>query len=507
MANNGPNDGYPYPYGGVASSSRPDLRHQVSSISAVSSMDDYPGTSHRDSMVSLPSPTSEHARSTDEVDISRVKLSSAGSSGITSPSEGSRGQSRLASLLPDTLRAGTPTSPTSRGFNPFRSPTQAYEPISTPSSSRPTSGKYGAKRLSKRRTGSSGSLLGLTHGTIQEEEIDMSLLSSAMPMGLSKQKTSYSTVEEDDLENAPILSPMPFDVSSFLGPPQNEEQVKEFNKQEAAGKLTGGLGVGWEPATTISSTDLFNNAPTTPRTPGTISRRMSFRNVSARTPSFRTPGLARKATVRELGQAEANKRGEIIKVIVEEEPENAQEPTFDISSFAGGSTTTLDFDKMDKSKNVRKNTLPVPTAEVFYPQPNWKPFSMRWPYLSALIIISVILAAAQEYLLRKGVLYRFETAQALSTWNYFTFKYLPTLVAVTFGVFWQVTDFEVKRLEAYYQLSKPGGALAAESINVSYTIITYSLYISSSGIDHYRCPNLRGFFQASNLYFSQDIQS
>jgi small-conductance mechanosensitive channel len=33
---------------------------------------------------------------------------------------------------------------------------------------------------------------------------------------------------------------------------------------------------------------------------------------------------------------------------------------------------------------------------------------------------------------------------------------------------WQVTDFEVKRLEAYYQLSKSGGALAAESINVDY---------------------------------------
>ncbi|KUJ18178.1 uncharacterized protein LY89DRAFT_583145 [Mollisia scopiformis] len=286
-----------------------------------------------------------------------------------------------------------------------------------------------------------------------------------MPFGLSKQKTAYSTVEEEDSENVPILSPMPFDVSSFLGPPQNEEQVKEFAKQEAAGKLTGGLGAGWEPATTITSSDLMNNAPTTPRTPGTISRRMSFRNVTARAPSFRNSTLARKATVREVAQAEANKRGEIIKVIAEE----AEEPTVDISSFAGGSTSTLDFDQMDnKSKNVRKNTLPVPTTEVFYPQPNWKPFSMRWPYLSGLIIISVVLAAAQEYMLHRGALYSFQTAQSLSTWNYFTFKYLPTLVAVTFGVLWQVTDFEVKRLEAYYQLSKEGGALAAESINVDY---------------------------------------
>lgn len=471
MANNGSGGVHPYPYGGSTSSNRPDLRHQVSSISSVSSMDEYQGTAHRDSMVSLPSPMEDHTRSTDEVDISRVRLSSTASLGISSPSEASRSGSRLSGFLPDTLRVGTPTSPTSfRSLNPFRSPTQSYEQISTPPSSRPPSGgKYGGKRPSKRRAGSSGSLLGLTHGTIQEEEIDMSLLGSAMPMGLSKQKTAYSTVEEEeDSENAPILSPMPFDVSTFLGPPQNEEQVKEFAKQEAAGKLTGGLGAGWEPSTTISSSDLINNAPMTPRTPGTISRRMSFRNVNARAPSFRNSGLARKSTVRELGQAEANKRGEIIKVIVEEELEDTDEPTFDISSFAGGSTATLDFDQNDnKSKNIRKNTLPVPTAEVFYPQPNWKPFSMRWPYLSGLIIISVVLAAAQEYLLHKGALYKFKSAQDLSTWNYFTFKYLPTLVAVTFGVFWQITDFEVKRLEAFYQLSKEGGALAAESINVS----------------------------------------
>ncbi|KAF8863632.1 hypothetical protein BDZ45DRAFT_583619 [Acephala macrosclerotiorum] len=287
-----------------------------------------------------------------------------------------------------------------------------------------------------------------------------------MPMGLSKQKTAYSTVEEEEPETTPILSPMPCDVSSFLGPPQTQEQLKEFERQEAAGKLTGGLGAGFS-ATTITSTDLMNYAPLTPRTPGSISRRMSFRNTTTRVSSFRSPGLARKATVRELGQAEANKRGEVIQVIVEEEPRDIEAPGFDISSFAGGSTATLDFDQMDK-KNVRKNTLSVPTTEVFYPQPNWKPFSMRWPYLSFLIIVSVVLAGAQEYLLRKGVLYSFTTARNLSTWNYFTFKYLPTLVAVTFGVLWQVTDFEVKRLEAYYQLSKEGGALAAESINVDY---------------------------------------
>lgn len=283
----------------------------------------------------------------------------------------------------------------------------------------------------------------------------MSLLGAAMPMGMASHKTAYASVDEEDPE-ATVLSPMGFDVSSFLGPPQNEQQLREVNRQEAAGILTGGLGAGWKPDTTIRSTDLYANAPVTPKTPGGLSRGMSFRS-----PSFkRNPGLTRKQTVRELGQIEANKRGEIIEVIVEE-------PTVDISSFAGDSSASINFDQIENQTGTRKNTIPIATVEVFYPQDNWKPFSMRWPYISGLIVISVVLAGAQEYLLQRGAIVTFTSAQELSTWSYFTFKYLPTLVAVSFGVLWQVTDFEVKRLEAYYQLSRQGGALAAESINVS----------------------------------------
>lgn len=124
--------------------------------------------------------------------------------------------------------------------------------------------------------------------------------------------------------------------------------------------------------------------------------------------------------------------------------------------------------------------------EVFYPQVNWKPFSMRWPYLSALIIISLALAAAQEYLYQKGALYSFHSPAELRTWDYFSFKYLPTLVAVSFGILWQITDFEVKRLEAFYQLSKEGGALAAESINVDYiTFFNFLRPVRALKFKHY----------------------
>jgi hypothetical protein len=306
------------------------------------------------------------------------------------------------------------------------------------------------------------------------EEINMNLLGYAQPMGLTKHNTSYATVEEEDFEN-PMSPSIPFDVSSFsgpsfTGPPKTEEQVKEVNRQEAAGILSGGLGAGLRPDMTIKSTDLLAIAPQIRPLSPSVSRRMSLRSPSFRKSGFSNTNLGRKATVRELGQIEANKRGEIIEVIVEEPTVDG--PNVDISSFSGGNATTNDFDQIDGIKAVRKNTL-APTTEVFYPQANWKPFSMRWPYLTALIIVSIVLAVSQEFLLHKSPLYTFTAAARLSTWSYFTFKYLPTLVAVSFGVLWQVTDFEVKRLEPYYQLSKPGGALAAESINVDYS--TYFL--------------------------------
>jgi hypothetical protein len=142
----------------------------------------------------------------------------------------------------------------------------------------------------------------------------------------------------------------------------------------------------------------------------------------------------------------------------------------------------VDFDQIDHGKQTRKNTIAAAQVEMFYPQANWKPFSMRWPYLLGLSVISIVLAAAQEYILQKSEkspLYTFTSAASLNTWDYFSFKYLPTLIAVSFGVLWQITDFEVKRLEAYYQLSKTGGALAAESINVDYS---KHILFSSSGL-------------------------
>ncbi|KAH8811886.1 hypothetical protein F5884DRAFT_672150 [Xylogone sp. PMI_703] len=289
-------------------------------------------------------------------------------------------------------------------------------------------------------------------------------------MPFATQKTSYSRVDGHEEGNEPDDTVgLGFDISSFEGP-----DLQKIHKQEAEGILTGGLGQGINPDVTIKGADLVASSPISPVA---ISRKGTFRST----------GLTRTPTLRDLGQQEANRRGEVIEVILEEEA-----LPVDITSFAGD--TALPGDKELESRKTFQAITANPTfrsskVEVFYPQSNWKPFTMRWPYLSALILISFTLAGAQEYLYRKSVktpLYTFHRAADLKTGDYFVFRYLPTAVAVAFGILWQVTDFEVKRLEAYYQLAKEGGALASESINVDYiTFFTLLRPVLALRLRHY----------------------
>lgn len=432
-------------------SERPSLNHKFSSVSAFSDMSSH---ERRDSMVSIPSPTFTPFSSNETSDISHVQLSAIEGSGIPRPASTST-LNRISASLPDTLRAGSPANSASRGFLPFTrnsTPSQSYSPVSPADNPRRPSL---SSRTSSKKYARKNSLLAGRHGSIPEnEEIDMGLLNNAMPMSFANTKTAYSSVPEEDSEDIRLAS---IDISSFEGPmnPKSDAEWKEIHKKEQEGQLTGGLGAGWTPDASLTSAEILASQPPTPTTPS-IARRFTLRSP-----------LGRAATLRNLAQIEANKSGKIIEVITEDpKDDDDHRVDMDLSSMAGiGTTRSTTFESFNRTKGLKGK------PEVYYPQSNWKPFSMRWPYLTALILISVLLAAVQEALYQKSSrkpLYTFKDAKDLSTWDYFTFKYMPTMIAVTFGIFWQITDFEVKRLEAYYQLSKEDGALAAESINVDY---------------------------------------
>ncbi|KAK4449103.1 hypothetical protein QBC34DRAFT_98110 [Podospora aff. communis PSN243] len=284
----------------------------------------------------------------------------------------------------------------------------------------------------------------------EEEGIDLGLIRSAAPIG------------QDDVPGSPLVhdSTEAFDLSSMLGPTTSADEafLKRLQEQEAKGTLTGGLGVGIKAEARLTESDLIASSPLVEKAP--LGRSFSMAG-----------SLSRKKTVRQLGQDAANKEGKVIEVIMEE-PAKSE---VDLSVMAGPDALP------NSAGSMRQATFPtkMEKTQVFYPQPNWRPFSMRPPYLLMLIVLSIGLGAAQEALFqiseREKGLVKFQSPSDIPMWEYFAFKFVPTIVAVSYGVLWQVTDFEVKRLEAFYQLSKENGAVAAESINVDY--ITYFSFL------------------------------
>jgi len=71
---------------------------------------------------------------------------------------------------------------------------------------------------------------------------------------------------------------------------------------------------------------------------------------------------------------------------------------------------------------------------------------------------------------KAGIL-TFLQPNSLSAASSFAWLYFPTLFAVLYAIFWQVVDDEVKRIEPFYQASRPGGAQGDRTIFASYISI------------------------------------
>lgn len=102
----------------------------------------------------------------------------------------------------------------------------------------------------------------------------------------------------------------------------------------------------------------------------------------------------------------------------------------------------------------------------------WKPITLTAPFILSVILITIGLVVLVVWLLRKsnaqqGVLFA-PNINDLPLRKSFLYLYLPTLVSVIYSFLWTWTDLDVKRLEPFFQLSKPGGASAEDSILLHY---------------------------------------
>ena len=181
--------------------------------------------------------------------------------------------------------------------------------------------------------------------------------------------------------------------------------------------------------------------------------------------------IARSKSIRDIGQHLAKKRQVIVEV---------NEP-FDLGSLEGAGidrqrTSHQSFDEMETSFQPSDSGI----KSYFYPadpeHPDWKPVSMRSYYILMLVGVSLGLAIFQEWLCRhsealeaknEGIL-EFDQVSTVPLFNFFAWKYLPTLIFVVYGVLWSIMDFDIKRLEPYYQLSQPNGSPAAASLNLDH---------------------------------------
>ncbi|KAF2663767.1 hypothetical protein BT63DRAFT_379578 [Microthyrium microscopicum] len=182
-------------------------------------------------------------------------------------------------------------------------------------------------------------------------------------------------------------------------------------------------------------------------------------SVASKPGHKRGESLTTDPQIRNAIQREAQKVDAIVAI---------HESVVDLSVFDGGDQPGRRDTVFTQSGDLNSYYFPEDPEK-----PAWRPISMRWPYISLLVILAISLAGLQEFLCQisqrnsEGLL-KFQTPKDITILAYFTWKYLPTIILVTYGVMWQVVDYEVKRLEPYYQLSQREGAIARASLNLDY---------------------------------------
>lgn len=101
---------------------------------------------------------------------------------------------------------------------------------------------------------------------------------------------------------------------------------------------------------------------------------------------------------------------------------------------------------------------------------SWKPISLQPAILLSTAAFAALLVAVLEYLSRmsdlNGGIYL--SNEGFPSYITFVNLYLPTIVAVLFGMVWSWIDLDARRLEPFFQLSRSSGARAEDSLSLHY---------------------------------------
>ncbi|KAJ3520604.1 hypothetical protein NM208_g13643 [Fusarium decemcellulare] len=102
----------------------------------------------------------------------------------------------------------------------------------------------------------------------------------------------------------------------------------------------------------------------------------------------------------------------------------------------------------------------------------WKPLSLSTPILLAVMALTILLAAAVETIAQRsatqGGLALSPTLDDLPGYAKFGYLYVPTIIAVFYSMIWSWIDLDVKRMQPWFELSKPEGVTAKNSLFLDY---------------------------------------
>ncbi|KAL7933987.1 hypothetical protein V8C35DRAFT_302939 [Trichoderma chlorosporum] len=105
-------------------------------------------------------------------------------------------------------------------------------------------------------------------------------------------------------------------------------------------------------------------------------------------------------------------------------------------------------------------------------QRGWKPLSMSAPILMLLTTLSLLIGGAIEVLAQlsqsRGGLALSRTQDDIPQYAMISYLYAPNIIAVLYSLIWSWVDLDVKRMQPWFELSKPEGATAENSMFLDY---------------------------------------
>jgi len=102
----------------------------------------------------------------------------------------------------------------------------------------------------------------------------------------------------------------------------------------------------------------------------------------------------------------------------------------------------------------------------------WKPWTIRSPILVTFVATSLVITGLLEFLAQKsateGGLFLSNSPDDISSFVMFVILTVPTTIAVLYSLAFTWIDLDVRRMQPWIELSRPGGATAENSIFLDY---------------------------------------